>query len=88
MLKEAIFTAIGAGAILKEKVEEEIQKLEENGKIKADDAKSFLKSIEERGKEEDDKIKQKVKETIKEVFDELGVATKDDLEKLREELTK
>jgi polyhydroxyalkanoate synthesis regulator phasin len=88
MLKEILYTTIGATTILKEKVEEEIKKLEEKGKIKTDDAKSFLESLESKGKEEDEKMKQKLKDTIKEIFDDLGVATKDDLEKLKEEMKK
>jgi polyhydroxyalkanoate synthesis regulator phasin len=88
MLKEILYTTIGATTILKEKVEEEVKKLEEKGKIKTDDAKSFLESLESKGKEEDEKMKQKLKETIKEIFDDLGVATKDDLEKLKEEMKK
>jgi polyhydroxyalkanoate synthesis regulator phasin len=88
MLKEILYTTIGATTILKEKVEEEIKKLEEKGKIKTDDAKSFLETLESKGKEEDEKMKQKLKDTIKEIFDDLGVATKDDLEKLKEEMKK
>jgi polyhydroxyalkanoate synthesis regulator phasin len=88
MLKEILYTTIGATTILKEKVEEEVKKLEEKGKIKTDDAKSFLETLESKGKEEDEKMKQKLKDTIKEIFDDLGVATKDDLEKLKEEMKK
>ncbi len=85
MLKEIFYTGMGATALFKEKVEEEIKKLEEKGKIKTDDAKSFLESIEQKGKEEDEKLKNKFKEILKEVIDELGIATKEDIAKLKEE---
>jgi len=85
MFKEIFYTGIGATALLKEKVEEEIKKLEEKGKIKTDDAKTFLESIEQKGKEEDEKLKNKFKEMLKEVIDELGIATKEDIAKLKEE---
>lgn len=85
MLKDLIYTGIGAASLLKEKVQEELTKLEEQGKIKTDDAKSFLESIEKKGKEEDAKIKERLKETLKEVIDELGLVTKADLQKLKEE---
>ncbi|MGB3750766.1 MAG: hypothetical protein WA945_04310 [Arcobacteraceae bacterium] len=88
MFKELLHTSAGVAAILKEKVEEEMTKLEEKGKIKKDDAKDFLESLEKRGKEEDQKIKDQMKATLKEIIDELGLATKDDLEKLKEELKK
>jgi polyhydroxyalkanoate synthesis regulator phasin len=86
MLKELLYTGIGAAAILKEKVEDEVKKLEQNGKLKTDDAKSFLESIEKKGKEEEEKSKERLKSMLKEVIDELGLATKEDLEKLKEDL--
>ena len=86
MLKELLFTGVGAAVLLREKVENEIKKLEENGKIKTDDAHSFLESLEAKGKEEDQKIHDKLKSTLKEIIDELGLATKEDLDKLKASL--
>ncbi|MBD3794942.1 MAG: hypothetical protein IE881_03185 [Epsilonproteobacteria bacterium] len=86
MLKDILYTGIGAVAIFKEKVEEEIKKLEESGKIKTDDAKNFLSSLEEKGKQSDEKFKQQLKDALKEVIDELGIATKTDLKSLKEDL--
>jgi len=86
MLKDLLYAGVGIGVALKEKVEEEVQKLEDAGKIKTVDAKSLLSSIEEKGKAEEEKFKVKLKSTIKEVLDELGVVTKDDLEKFKEDL--
>lgn len=86
MLKELIYTGIGASLLLKEKVEEELKKLEEKGKLDTKDVKSFITSLEEKGKSGDEKFKEELKKNIKEILDELGVATKDDIEKLKEEL--
>jgi polyhydroxyalkanoate synthesis regulator phasin len=86
MLKELLYTGIGAAAVLKEKVESEIKKLESEGKLKTTDAKSFIESIEQKGKEEDEKFKEKLKSTLKEIIDELDLVTKEDLKKLKEEL--
>ncbi len=86
MLKELIHTGLGAGLLLKDKVEEELKKLEDEGKIKTKDAKSFIESIEKKGKEEEDKQKDKIKSILKEVIDELGLATKEDIEKLKQEI--
>ncbi|MCG3688331.1 hypothetical protein [Aliarcobacter butzleri] len=86
MLKEILFTSLGGALLLKERVEEELKTLQEKGKIKTDDAKSFLESLEKKGKDEDERIKTKIKDMFKEVLDELGVATKADLEKLKQDL--
>ncbi|DAB32024.1 MAG: hypothetical protein PWQ42_861 [Sulfurospirillum sp.] len=87
MLKELLYTGIGAVSVLKEKVTEEVKKLEEKGKINTQDVKSFLDSIEEKGRVEDEKIKQKIKESLKEIIDELGLATKEDIEALRKDIS-
>lgn len=86
MFKDLLYTGIGAAMVLKEKVEAEVKKLEEEGKLKTTDAKSFLESIEAKGKEEETRVKEQLKSTLKEVIDELGLATKADLEKLKEDL--
>ncbi len=86
MLKELIFTGLGGALVLKEKIEEELKKLEEKGKLDTKDVKSFLESLEQKGKESDEKFKAELKSTIKGIIDELGLATKEDLQKLKEDL--
>jgi polyhydroxyalkanoate synthesis regulator phasin len=85
MLHNLLYTGIGAAALMKEKVEKEMQKLQEEGKIKTSDAKSFLESIEQKGKDEEKRFKEELKSALKEVIEELGLATKEDLAKLKEE---
>ena len=86
MLKEILFTGLGGALLLKERVEEELKTLQEKGKIKTSDAKSFLESLEQKGTDEDERIKAKILDRVQVVLDELGVATKADLEKLKEDL--
>lgn len=86
MLKELFHTGLGAGLLIKEKVEEELHKLEKEGKIKSSDSKSFINSIEKKGKEEEDRQKDKIKSMLKEIISELGIATKEDIEKLKHDL--
>lgn len=86
MIKEFFQTGFGIAAVIGEKVEEELKKLEEKGKIKTEDTKSFLKSLEDRGEQEEQKFKDNFKKMLKDALDELGVATKEDIEKLKEDL--
>jgi polyhydroxyalkanoate synthesis regulator phasin len=86
MLKELIYTGLGGALILKEKIEAELQKMHDDGKLDTKDIKSFMESLEQKGKESDEKFKEELKSTIKEILDELGVATKADIEKLKEDL--
>ena len=86
MIKELMMTGLGAAAILKDKVEEEVKRLEETGKLKSEDANNFVKTLEETGKEEEQRARDQVKKMMKDIIDELGLATKEDLQKLKEEL--
>ncbi|WP_297431919.1 hypothetical protein [Sulfurimonas sp.] len=88
MLKDMLYTGLGMGVILKEKVENEIQKLEDEGKLKKDDATSLLDSLSTKGQDEEKRIKEIFKKSIKEVIDELGLATKEDIANLKDELSK
>lgn len=86
MLKDLVYAGIGAATVMREKVQEEVKKLEEQGKLKTTDAKSFLDSIEQKGKEEQERVKEELKSALKEVIDELGLATKADIQKMKEDL--
>ncbi len=88
MLKELIYTTIGASAVMREKIEEEMKILEKKGKIKKEDAKDFIKKLEKKGKLEEKRLKKEIRGHLKELINELGLVTKKDLEKFKEELKK
>jgi polyhydroxyalkanoate synthesis regulator phasin len=83
MLKELLYTGMGGALLLKERVEEELKKLEEKGKLKSDDSKTFLENLKVRGENEEKRVKEELKTAIKEVIEELGLATKKDIEALK-----
>ena len=69
--------------VLKEKMEEERKKLQELGGVNTSDPKQFLESLKAKGEEEENRLKEELKTTIKEVIEELGLVTKKDLEAFR-----
>ncbi len=87
MLKELLHVGLGSVVVVKEKIEEELKVLQEKGKINSTDAKSFIESITKKGEEEDERVKAKIKEMLKEAIEELGLATKKDLEDLKSKLS-
>ena len=87
MLKELLHVGLGSVVVVKEKIEEELKVLQEKGKINSTDAKSFIESITKKGEEEDERVKTKIKEMLKEAIEELGLATKKDLEDLKSKLS-
>lgn len=86
MLKELLYTGLGGAIVVKTKVEEELNRLKENGKLDNCDVKSMMESLEQKGKEEDLKMRENLKSIIKEVVEELQLATKKDIQELKEDL--
>jgi len=84
MLKEMIYTGLGGALLLKERVDEEIEKLQEKGKLSKEDADSFMKKLQDRGEEEEERVKNRIKEALKEVIEEMDIATKSDIEALKD----
>lgn len=84
MIKDILYTGLGGALLLKERVDEEIEKLQERGKLSKDDATAFLEKLQTRGEEEEEKFKAQIKEALKEVIDEMGLATKEDIEALKD----
>lgn len=83
MLKELLYTGVGGALLLKERVEEELKKLEEKGKLNSTDTKSFLESLKSKGEDEEKRLREEIKSAIREVIEELGIATKQDIEELK-----
>ena len=87
LLKELAYLGLGGALLAKEKVGEELKKLEEKGKISKEEAGNFVNSAQERGKEEEERLKNEIKKMLKEALEELGVATKADIEELKQKLS-
>lgn len=83
MLKDLVYAGIGGALMMREKMEEERKKLEELTGVSANDPKQFLESLKTKGEEEEHRLKEELKATIKEVIEELGLVTKKDLEAFR-----
>jgi len=88
MLKDLITLGVGSALLAKEKIEEELNQLVEKGKISKEDAKNLIESAKDKAKEEEEKLKDSIKTALKEVISELDIATKEDLEKLKNECLK
>ena len=88
MLKDLIYIGMGGALLAKEKVEEELNELVEKGKLNKKDAQSFIDKAKVKGEEEEKEFKAHLKEVIKETLEEIGVATKEDIQTLLKEMKK
>jgi polyhydroxyalkanoate synthesis regulator phasin len=87
-LEQLFYAVLGGALAVKEKLEtgnEEIKAWQEKSE---ENARTFFDEMAQRGEKEKDQFKGMFKDILKEVIDELNLATKDDLEKLRQELGK
>lgn len=86
MLKDMLYIGLGGFLATKEKIQKELDALEEKGKLNKEDTKSFLKSLYEKGEDEHEKHMQILKDIMKEAIKDLNLATKDDIEKLEKKI--
>jgi polyhydroxyalkanoate synthesis regulator phasin len=88
MLKDLIYIGLGSALLAKEKVEKELNELVEKGKLNKEEAQKFLDKAKAKGEEEEQEFKSKVKEAVREVLDEMNLATRSDIETLKNERKK
>ena len=87
-LEQLFYAVLGGALAVKEKIEannEEIKAWQEKSE---ENARSFFDEMAQRGEKEKDQFRGMFKDILKEVVAELNLATKDDLEKLKQELDK
>jgi len=87
-LEQLFYFGLGSALMAKEKLEqagESAKGLKEENERKA---REFFDQAVAKGSEEREQIKGSMKTLLKEAIDELGLATRADLEALREELAK
>jgi len=85
MLKDLIYIGLGGALLAKEKVEKELDELVEKGKLNKEEAQKFIDRAKSKGEEEEKAFKAKLKEAVREVLDEMDLATKADIEALKKE---
>ncbi len=86
MLKDLIYTGLGGALLAKERVEKELEKLHEKGRLSKKELEEVLDKMKAKGEAEESRAKEELKAMLREVVDELGLATKEDLEALKQSL--
>lgn len=87
-LEKLFYAVLGGALAVKEKIEnsnEEIRAWQEQSE---ENARFFFDEMAQRGENEKEHFKEMLKGILKEVVEDLNLATKDDLQKLKQELDK
>ncbi len=83
-MKDILYAGLGGALLLKEKIEDELEKVQEKGHLSKEEAKTFMENIQQRGEEAYDQQYDQFKSMLRKIVDELGLATKADIEALKD----
>ncbi|PLY07753.1 MAG: hypothetical protein C0622_00005, partial [Desulfuromonas sp.] len=87
-LEQLFYAVLGGALAVKEKVESRSEELKAWQEKNEDNARKFFDEMAERGEQEKEQLKGMFQDILKEVVADLNLATKDDLEQLKQELGK
>ncbi len=87
-LEQLFYAVLGGALAVKEKVEASNEELKAWQEKSEENARTFFDEMAQRGEQEKEQFKGMFKDILKEVVSELNLATRDDLEKLKQELEK
>ena len=88
IIKKSIYLGLGAATITKERVEKLADELIEKGQLSKEEKAKTVKDIMDKIEKEEKEIQKKVKKTVNEALETVGVATQKDIEQLKRRLTK
>lgn len=80
--KDLLYLGLGAAFMAKDRMDEIMKDIEEKGDISREEARQFVEDAKERAQKERAEWEKTIKDSVREVLDETGVATKDDIKKL------
>jgi len=87
-LEQLFYFGLGSALIAKEKIEQAGESSKGFREESDRKAREFFDHAVGKGSEEREQVKSHIKELLKEAIDELGLATRADIDALREELVK
>ena len=89
-MKATDFINIGLGAafMAKDKLENVLKELERRGELSREEAKKFSEDASARAKEERKKLDDRIKDKVRETIAELNLATKEDIDELKKLIAK
>jgi polyhydroxyalkanoate synthesis regulator phasin len=80
--ERSFLAGIGLLSMTRDKAQEIVDELTRRGEVKRDEAKDWAEQLVQRGEEERQSLRKLIREEVKRVLDEMGLATKQDLQNL------
>jgi len=82
LLEKSVLAGIGLLSMTREKAQKVIDELSQEGEVQKNDVKDWVDQLSDRGEEERQALRKLVRDEMKKVLDEMGLVTKEDIQKL------
>jgi polyhydroxyalkanoate synthesis regulator phasin len=82
LLEKGFLAGIGLLSMTREKAQKVIEELTHEGEVQKNEVKEWVDQLSSRGEEERQALRKLVRDEVKKVLDEMGLATKEDIQKL------
>ena len=84
---DLLYMGLGAAFLAKDKFGEALNDLEKRGQLSREEAQGFLNDAKARAKQEEEALAARIRDEVKKVLTDMGLATKDDIAELKALLT-
>jgi polyhydroxyalkanoate synthesis regulator phasin len=84
LLEKGFLAGIGLLSMTREKAEKIIDELSHEGELQKGEMKQWVDKLSDRGEEERQALRKLIRDELKKVLDDMGLATKEDIQKLLE----
>jgi len=82
LLEKGFLAGIGLLSMTREKAEKLIDELSKEGELQKGEVKQWVDQLSNRGEEERQALRNLIRDELKKVLDDMGLATKEDIQKL------
>lgn len=84
LLEKGLLAGFGLLSMTREKAQQIIEDLSHEGEVQKGEIKQWVDQLSDRGEEERQALRKLIRDEMKKVLDEMGLVTKEDIEKLLE----
>jgi polyhydroxyalkanoate synthesis regulator phasin len=82
LLEKGLLAGLGLLSMTREKAQKVVEELTHEGEVQKNEMKQWVDQLSDRGEEERQALRKLVRDEVKKVLDEMGLATKEDIQKL------
>jgi polyhydroxyalkanoate synthesis regulator phasin len=85
---DLFYLGLGGAYMAKDRLENLLNDMEQRGQISKGEAQKFIEDAKERAHKQQEDLEQSIKARVKEAVNEYGLASKDDIQDLKDHISK